>query len=105
MTLGGMAAGKACRTEGLEVEDSVVVEVVVFGRRRCKWGGGGVGRLVAVLRELDGENHTHKHNRVFYQAGNDEYYDVGGYLLVIAIIVMRGRKNKRGVEVVEGRQQ
>lgn len=88
MTLGGMAAGKACRTEGLEVDDSVVVEVVVFGRRRCKWGGGGWGGLSLSFENWMAEI-TLTNTTVSYQAGN-EYYDVGGYLLVIAIIVMRG---------------
>lgn len=91
MTLGRMAAGEACRTEGLEAEDPVVVEVVVSVVAVVSGGGGAACRSCLVCpRELAGGNHTH--NRVFYQAGNEGDYDVGGYLLVAAIIAMRGRK-------------
>lgn len=88
-----MVAGEACRTEGLEAEDPVVVEVVVSVVAVVSGGGGGAACrscLTVCPRELAGGNHTH--NRVFYQAGNQGDYNVDGYLLVIAIIAMRGRK-------------
>lgn len=60
MTLGRMAAGEACRTEGLEAEDPVVVEVVVSVVAVVSGGGGAACRSCLVCpRELAGGNHTH----------------------------------------------